>query len=168
MVLASVFNFNIRSRAIKAGDAHGLKALGIGRQGKDLCRFIFASSFHQLQDGVHHGQLLGVSAHKVHALDGGEAFGSHLPQATGHQNVGRRILMNGPPNGLANLAVGFCRDGAGIDDVSIADLVAGKHAKAPGHKCLGDGFGFILVYLAAKGVDANGWCLIRHERSLIV
>ena len=79
--------------------------------------------------------------------------GLDIAAAGGHHGV--FVELAAAADHLPGLFVADGGDGAGIDDVGIRRFLKGHQCVAPADKLLLHGLCFILVHLAAKGVNRN-------------
>ena len=82
-------------------------------------------------------------------------LGVHLGIAAAYTDHRLGVQLSGPAQGVSGLFITDRRDGTGIDNVKIAGLIKPARLIAPGDKVLLQRLGFILVYLAAQGVDGK-------------
>lgn len=95
------------------------------------------------------------------ALDFFDTVGIGLCKASRDDDGGMGVEPDGLTDGLARLHGCLVRDGAGVDDTDTGPTIIGCLVLSdPMHtgllQCMGDGFGFKLVDLAAEGDDGKG------------
>ena len=79
--------------------------------------------------------------------------GLHIAAAGGYHGV--LIQLAAPADHLAGFFVADGGDRAGVDDIGVRRRVEGNQCVSPADKLLLHGLRFILIYLAAKGVNRN-------------
>ena len=80
-------------------------------------------------------------------------MGLNIAAAGGHHRM--LVQLAAAADHLPRLFVADGGDGTGVDDIGIRRLVKGYQRVAPADELLLHGLCFILVYLAAKGVNCN-------------
>ena len=114
----------------------------------DIGLFILFTLIKQAVQQLCDLHFVGVADHGVHTVQRG-TLGIGLRKATRDHDKRLGILCAHATDELACLAVGFSRDGAGIDDIGVTARLGRANGVATCQKCLLDGAGFILVYLTA-------------------
>ena len=72
--------------------------------------------------------------------------------AAAHTDHGLRVQLAHAPDGVAGFFIGHGRDGAGVDDVAVADLVKAAERMAALHEQLLHGLRFVLIDLTAERI----------------